>query len=56
MLLGILVDVGDEMDKIIFGGDFSPAKGVLEEATGTMVDFVHPFGVGIEEVSKLLAG
>ena len=40
MFLGILVDVGYQVDEVGFGSDSYTAKGIFEKAAGAMVGLV----------------
>ena len=56
VFLWILMDVGDQMDKVGVGGDRYPAKGTLEQGTSAVIGFVDGFGIGVEQVGKVLTG
>ena len=56
VFLGVVVDVDHQPGEIRVRRDRNAAKGSLEEASGAVVRPVDGLGVGVKEVTELLAG
>jgi hypothetical protein len=56
VLLRVLVDVRDQMDKVGVRIHEDAPEWVLKEAACAPIGLVDCFGVGVEQVSELLAG
>ena len=56
VFLWILMDVGDQVNKVFVGGHRDATEWVLEQAAGTLIYLVDRFGIGVEQIAKLLAG
>ena len=56
VLLRVLVDVRDQMDKVRVRIYEDAPEWVLKETACASISLVDRFGVGVEQVSELLAG
>ena len=56
MLLWVLVNVRDQMDKVGVRIHQDAPEWILKETACAPISLVDRFGVGVEQVSELLAG
>ena len=56
VLLGILMDVGDQIDIVGVRGHRDATERVPKQAAGSLIALVDRFGIGVEQASELLTG